>query len=87
MSILFLPILLELLADAQSRVPGVPPTGKLLEVPFTSIVNIRGDRLFHEHIAWDQATLLRQLGLLPEVCKLIPTFLPIAQYCTLLTGL
>lgn len=47
-------------------VPGVPPTGKPLEVPFTSIVNIRGDRLFHEHIAWDQATLLRQLGLLPE---------------------
>ncbi|KAH7025543.1 carboxymethylenebutenolidase [Macrophomina phaseolina] len=47
-------------------VPGIPPTGKPLEVPFTSIVNIRGDRLFHEHIAWDQATLLRQLGLLPE---------------------
>lgn len=35
-------------------------------MPFTSVVNIRGDRLFHEHIAWDQATLLRQLGLLPE---------------------
>ncbi|KAL1639983.1 hypothetical protein SLS58_007409 [Diplodia intermedia] len=37
-----------------------------LEVPFTSVVNVRGDRLYHEHIAWDQATLLRQLGLLPE---------------------
>ncbi|KAF4536888.1 hypothetical protein BFW01_g4228 [Lasiodiplodia theobromae] len=47
-------------------VPGVPPTNKPLEVPFTSVVNIRGDRLYHEHIAWDQATLLRQLGLLPE---------------------
>jgi len=35
-------------------------------VPFTSVVNIRGDKLFHEHIAWDQGTLLRQLGLLPE---------------------
>jgi carboxymethylenebutenolidase len=22
--------------------------------------------LYHEHIAWDQATVLRQLGLLPE---------------------
>lgn len=55
------------MTDCQSSVPGVPPTGKPLEVPFTSIVNIRGDRLFHEHIAWDQATLLRQLGLLPEV--------------------
>ena len=32
----------------------------------TAIVNIRGDRLYHEHIAWDQATILVQLGLLPE---------------------
>lgn len=30
------------------------------------MVNVRGDRLYHEHIAWDQATVLRQLGLLPE---------------------
>ena len=27
---------------------------------------MRGDRLYHEHIAWDQATALVQLGLLPE---------------------
>lgn len=47
-------------------VPGIPPTHKHVRIPFTSIVNIRGDRLFHEHIAWDQATVLRQLGLLPE---------------------
>ncbi|KAF2498322.1 carboxymethylenebutenolidase [Lophium mytilinum] len=46
--------------------PGVPPTGRLLNVPMTSVVNIRGDRLYHEHIAWDQATVLVQLGLLPE---------------------
>lgn len=46
--------------------PGIPPTGKSLRIPFTSVVNIRGDRLYHEHIAWDQATVLVQLGLLPE---------------------
>ncbi|KAJ5679920.1 hypothetical protein N7462_008164 [Penicillium macrosclerotiorum] len=46
--------------------PGVPPTGKHLRIPFTSVVNIRGDRLYHEHIAWDQATVLVQLGLLPQ---------------------
>ncbi|KAL4865418.1 hypothetical protein BDV12DRAFT_174686 [Aspergillus spectabilis] len=46
--------------------PGIPPTGKPLRIPFTSVVNIRGDRLYHEHIAWDQATVLVQLGLLPE---------------------
>jgi carboxymethylenebutenolidase len=49
-----------------TRLPGIPPTGKSCRIPFTSIVNIRGDRLFHEHIAWDQATALVQLGLLPE---------------------
>lgn len=27
---------------------------------------MRGDRLFHEHISWDQGTVLRQLGLMPE---------------------
>jgi carboxymethylenebutenolidase len=48
------------------RIPGIPPTGKKVEVPFTAIVNIRGDRLYHEHIAWDQASVLSQLGLLPE---------------------
>lgn len=32
----------------------------------TAIVNIRGDRLYHEHIAWDQATILVQLGLMLE---------------------
>ncbi|KAG9604413.1 NTF2-like protein, partial [Aureobasidium melanogenum] len=49
--------------------PGVPPTGKKCRLPFTSIVNIRGDRLYHEHIAWDQATALVQLGLLPEYLR------------------
>lgn len=47
-------------------IPGIPPTQKHVRVPFTSIVNVRGDRLYHEHIAWDQASVLRQLGLLPE---------------------
>ncbi|TKX25792.1 hypothetical protein C1H76_1938 [Elsinoe australis] len=46
--------------------PGLPPTHRKLEIPFTAVVNIRGDRLYHEHIAWDQATVLAQLGLLPE---------------------
>src|SRR6478609_7358863 len=48
------------------RLPGVPATNIKAEVPFTAVVNIRGDRLYHEHISWDQGTLLRQLGLLPE---------------------
>lgn len=46
--------------------PGVPPTHKHVEVPFSAVVNVRGDRLYHEHISWDQGSVLRQVGLLPE---------------------
>ncbi|KAM0234975.1 hypothetical protein ACHAP5_009879 [Fusarium lateritium] len=46
--------------------PGIPPTFQKAELPFTAVVNIRGDRLYHEHIAWDQGTALRQLGLMPD---------------------
>lgn len=44
----------------------MPPTGQKARIPFTGVVNIRGDKLYHEHIWWDQATVLKQLGLLPE---------------------
>ena len=37
-----------------------------VQVPFSAVVNVRGDRLNHEHISWDQDSVLRQLGLLPE---------------------
>ncbi|KAL4874214.1 hypothetical protein BJY04DRAFT_225281 [Aspergillus karnatakaensis] len=46
--------------------PGIPPTNQPVELPFTAIVNVRGDRLYHEHIAWDQTSALIQLGLMPE---------------------
>jgi carboxymethylenebutenolidase len=44
--------------------PGIPPTGKYVEVPLIAIVNFRGDKLCHEHIYWDQASVLVQIGLL-----------------------
>ncbi|KAG9091194.1 hypothetical protein FS749_016725 [Ceratobasidium sp. UAMH 11750] len=46
--------------------PGVPPTGKHVRVPFVAVVNVRGDKLYHEHIYWDQASVLVQIGLLPQ---------------------
>ncbi|EAU84292.2 dienelactone hydrolase [Coprinopsis cinerea okayama7 len=45
--------------------PQVPPTGKKLAIPMMAVVNIRGDRLYNEHIWWDQATALMQCGILP----------------------
>ena len=44
--------------------PGVAPTDKLVEVALVAIVCIRGGKLYHEHIYWDQATVLAQVGLL-----------------------
>ncbi|HZB93285.1 MAG TPA: dienelactone hydrolase family protein [Stellaceae bacterium] len=50
--------------------PGVKPTGKYVEVPLVAIINFRGDKLYHEHIYWDQASVLVQIGLLDP--KLVP---------------
>ena len=44
--------------------PGIPPTGKRVEVPMVVIVQFEGDKVAHEHIYWDQASLLVQIGLL-----------------------
>ncbi|HLI10497.1 MAG TPA: dienelactone hydrolase family protein [Alphaproteobacteria bacterium] len=44
--------------------PGIPPTGRRVEIPLVAIVNFRGDKLYHEHIYWDQASVLVQIGVL-----------------------
>jgi carboxymethylenebutenolidase len=44
--------------------PGIGPTGKRVECAMVAIVQFRGDKLYHEHIYWDQASVLVQLGLL-----------------------
>ena len=47
--------------------PGVAPTGKKVEVPMLGVIRFRGPKLCHEHIYWDQASVLVQVGLLdPE---------------------
>jgi carboxymethylenebutenolidase len=44
--------------------PGLAPTGKRVEIAVVAIVHFRGGKLAHEHIYWDQASVLVQLGLL-----------------------
>ena len=44
--------------------PGVPPTGKRVEVPMVAVVQFRGGRVAHERLYWDQASVLAQVGLL-----------------------
>lgn len=53
-------------------VPGIAPTGRKVEIPMLGVVKFRGPKLYHEHIYWDQASVLVQLGLLD------PTGLPTA---------
>ncbi|MDE0060381.1 MAG: nuclear transport factor 2 family protein, partial [Defluviicoccus sp.] len=44
--------------------PGIPPTGKMVEIPTLLLVRFRGDLVCHEHIYWDQASALSQIGAL-----------------------
>lgn len=50
--------------------PDVPPTDKQVTVPLVSVVCIRGGSLASEHVYWDQASVLVQVGLLDP--KLVP---------------
>jgi carboxymethylenebutenolidase len=44
--------------------PGIAPTGRRVELPFVVIVQFEGDKVAHEHLYWDQASVLGQVGLL-----------------------
>jgi carboxymethylenebutenolidase len=52
--------------------PGIAPTGRKVEVPLVAIVHFRDGKVAHEHIYWDQASVLVQIG------KLDPGGLPVA---------
>ena len=56
--------------------PGIAPTGRKVDIPMVAVVHFQGDKLVHEHIYWDQASVLVQIG------KLDPTGLPVAGAAT-----
>jgi steroid delta-isomerase-like uncharacterized protein len=45
---------------------GIPATGKPIDVPMAAIFEFDGDRLLCEKVYWDIATILQQIGILPE---------------------
>ena len=51
--------------------PGVPPTGKYVELPHVVVMKFEEGKIAHEHIYWDQGSLLAQVGLVD------PTVLPV----------
>ena len=58
--------------DIPWMLPGIAPTSRYVEIPLVAIVAFRGDKLCHEHIYWDQASVLVQIGVLD------PAGLPVA---------
>ncbi len=52
--------------------PGIAPTGRRVEVPLVAIVKFHDGKIANEHIYWDQASVLVQIG------KLDPQNLPVA---------
>jgi carboxymethylenebutenolidase len=50
--------------EIKSMLPGIQPTGKCVEIPHVVVMRFRGNKIVHEHIYWDQASLLTQIGLL-----------------------
>ncbi len=54
-----------------AMLPGIAPSGKKVELPHVVIVGFEGGKVAYEHIYWDQASLLVQIG------RLDPTKLPV----------
>ena len=44
--------------------PGIAPTNRRVEIPLVVVMGFDGGRVSSEHIYWDQASLLAQIGML-----------------------
>jgi carboxymethylenebutenolidase len=58
--------------EIEFMLPRIPPTGKYVELPHVVVMKFKGNKVAHEHIYWDQASLLAQTGVLD------PKSLPVA---------
>lgn len=53
--------------ELEIMLPGVAPTGRKIAIPVVVVVGFENGKVHHEHIYWDQASVLVQAGLLdPE---------------------
>jgi carboxymethylenebutenolidase len=50
--------------EMPALIPGIVPTGKKVELPHVAVVGFSEGKVAYEHIYWDQASLLVQIGLL-----------------------
>jgi carboxymethylenebutenolidase len=60
--------------EIKYMLPGIPPTGKYVELPHVVVMKFdnNNSKIAHEHIYWDQASLLAQIGLLDP--KTLPVY-------------
>ena len=50
--------------EIEYMLPGVAPTGRYVEIPHVVVMKFKNNKISHEHIYWDQASVLVQIGLL-----------------------
>ncbi len=59
--------------EIKIMLPGIPPAGKHVELPLVVVMKFNSDnKIAHEHIYWDQASLLVQIDLLDS--KSLPVY-------------
>jgi carboxymethylenebutenolidase len=51
--------------------PGIDTTGRRLTVPHVCVISFENGKISSEHIYWDQATVLTQMGLLNKSLPVI----------------
>jgi len=62
-------------------IPGVPPTGKRVEVGVVAIIKFENGKISSEHLYWDHASVLAQLGVIDRAKGLVKG---VESPCTLL---
>ena len=50
--------------EIEYLLPGISPTGRYVEVPHVVVMKFKNNKISHEHIYWDQASVLAQIGIL-----------------------
>jgi carboxymethylenebutenolidase len=50
--------------EVEIMLPGIPPTGRRITIPVVVVVGFEDGKVRHEHIYWDQASVLAQAGVL-----------------------
>jgi steroid delta-isomerase-like uncharacterized protein len=57
----------DLLGTHKGPLRGIPPTGREFRCRMVSLFFFEGERIVCERVYWDLATILRQLGLMPDL--------------------